>query len=261
MRQLSSDFVIRANQSGYTSERTTMNVYYQGQEHEYNLRPGDRIVFADDTQVDVREGSLMLLSTTSEKRLLTLRDISLPLLPGDKIVTDKNGSVDISFPDGTQTTLTQNQHWILDVYDPEIGISSSTLSVDPYWYYGHIENARTLSESRISRSTIFDAYSEFDPSAALSQIPTEIPISFDQPTEIDFQNYFPADTLDNVEVLRLAESEWRRDSELPTKIIFQTQKERKEILLRITAHGIVRDYDTTLVTKTPKLVVDSLSSQ
>lgn len=81
MRQLSSDFVIRANQSGYTSERTTMNVYYQGQEHEYNLRPGDRIVFADDAQVDVREGSLMLLSTTSEKRLLTLRDISLPLLP------------------------------------------------------------------------------------------------------------------------------------------------------------------------------------
>ena len=127
MRQLSSDFVIRANQSGYTSERTTMNVYYQGQEHEYNLRPGDRIVFADDAQVDVREGSLMLLSTTSEKRLLTLRDISLPLLPGDKIVTDKNGSVDISFPDGTQTTLTQNQHWTLDVYDPEIGIFTHNL--------------------------------------------------------------------------------------------------------------------------------------
>ena len=29
----------------------------------------------------------------------------MPLLPGDVIITDKNGSVVIGFPDGTKTTI------------------------------------------------------------------------------------------------------------------------------------------------------------
>jgi len=66
---------------------------------------------------------------------------------------------------------------------------------------------------------LFDAHSLFSVTDPVSQIPPKISLTFPGPTEIDFQQYFPADTLTNVEILRLPSAEWRRVSS--TKIAFE----------------------------------------
>ncbi len=46
----------------------------------------------------------------------------------------------------------------------------------------------------------------------------------------------------------------------PTKIAFEMQKEKTEILIRITTNGFVRDYTTNLVTQIPKLAINTIDT-
>ena len=114
-----------------------------------------------------------------------------------------------------------------------------------------MEDARSLSISRTPEHTLFDAVSQSSDGAIVSQIPREISLVLDKPTEVDFQKYFPTDMVSSVEILRLPSSEWRRMNN--TTIAFEMQKEKKEILVRVTTSGFVRDYTTTLVTTPPTL--------
>lgn len=93
----------------------------------------------------------------------------------------------------------------------------------------------------------------------MSQIPREISLSLPGPTEVDFASYFPADTLINIEIFRLPSSEWRRISN--TKVAFEAQKETREILVRVTTASRVRDYITSIVTKPPKLSIDTVDKE
>lgn len=181
----------------------------------------------------------------------------MPLLPGDLLITDKNGGITVKFPDGTETDIAASQYWTLTEYEPGIGIKKLTLPAEAEWYYGTIMDAKSPLESKIPYGTVFDAHTDFSESDVISQIPRQITLSVPGPTEIDFQTYFPADTLTNVEIFRLPSSEWRRVS--TAKIAFEAQKEKTEILVRVTTtSGRVRDYTTQIVTLPPKLYIDSV---
>lgn len=95
LQDLSSDFVIRSGQSGYTSESTTIDVTSNGKTTQYRMNSGQRIVFASDSSVSIKKGSLILFANTTEKRALTIQDINMPLLPGDFLITDTNGGATI----------------------------------------------------------------------------------------------------------------------------------------------------------------------
>lgn len=157
----------------------------------------------------------------------------MPLLPGDLIITDKNGSVSLKFPDGTSTDIGASQYWTLAEYAPGIGVKKLSLPVETKWYYGTSVDARSMTENRLPHATVFDAYTDFSQSDSVSQIPRQITLSLPSPTEIEFQSYFPADTLTNVEIFRLPSSQYRRVS--ATKIAFESQKTSTEILVRVTA--------------------------
>ena len=255
---LSDDFIIRAGQSGYASEKTVLAATEGDKTINYTLLPGQRIVFAADTHPEILRGSLLLFGTSVEKRGLTVRDRGFPLLPSDRITTGINGDVTIGFPDATQTLVTPNQTWMLTDYTPGIGIHTSSLAVDPHWYYGSMEDSASMSEHRWPDMTLFDAYTSDTGDAEVSQIPPEIPLVLDHPTEIDFQSYFPVDTITKVDILKLPSSQWRRAN--ATTIDFEMQKEKKDVLVRVTLGSTVREYDTTLVTVPPKLVISSLDS-
>lgn len=183
----------------------------------------------------------------------------MPLLPGDLLITDKNGGITVKFPDGTETEIAVSQYWTLTEYEPGIGIKKLTLPTEAQWYYGSLLDAKSSQETAISHGTVFDAYTDFSEGDVISQIPRQISLSVPGPTEIDFQTYFPADTLTNVEIFRLPSSEWRRISS--TKVAFEAQKEKKEILVRVTTtSGRVRDYVTQIMTLPPKLYIDSVDS-
>lgn len=175
------------------------------------------------------------------------------------LITDKNGGITVKFPDGTETEISASQYWTLTEYEPGIGIKKLTLPVETEWYYGSLLDARSSQEARIPHGTVFDAYTDFSEGDVISQMPRQISLSVPGPTEIDFQTYFPADTLTNVEIFRLPSSEWRRVS--ATKVAFEAQKEKKEILVRVTTtSGRVRDYVTQIMTLPPKLYIDSVDS-
>lgn len=157
----------------------------------------------------------------------------MPLLPGDLIITDKNGAISLTFPDGISTNVGASQYWTLTEYVPKIGVKKLSLPVEAKWYYGTIMDARSMEGNRLPHSTVFDAYTEFSQSDTVSQIPRQITLSLPSPTEVDFQSYFPADTLTNVEIFRLPSSQYRRVS--ATKIAFESQKTSTEILVRVTA--------------------------
>lgn len=223
------------------------------------MTTGQRITFVGDSRITVKKGSLVLFGNTTEKRPLSIRDTHMPLLPGDLLITDKNGAITVQFPDGAKTEITASQYWTLTEYEPGIGIKKLTLPTEAEWYYGTLLDAKTPVETLVPQGTVFDAYTDFSESDVLSQIPRQITLSVPGPTEIDFQTYFPADTLTYVEIFRLPSSEWRRTAN--TKIAFEAQKERKEILIRVTTtSGRVRDFVTQIVTLPPKLYIDSVSS-
>lgn len=144
----------------------------------------------------------------------------------------------------------------MDEYSPKVGIHKSSVPLDARWYYATMEDARSIGENRIPNQTLFDAYSTTNFGATVSQIPHEIPLILDKPTEIDFQKYFPTDKLSFVEVLRLDSTSWRRINN--TTIAFEMQKEKKEILVRITTDNFKRDYKTILVTRPPTLGIKNV---
>lgn len=125
-----------------------------------------------------------------------------------------------------------SQYWSLSEYAPGVGVKKLSLPVESEWYYGTLTDSRSLIETRFPRGTVFDAYAEFSQGSIMAQIPSQIKLSLPSPTEIDFQSYFPADTLTNVEIFRLPSSQYRRVS--PTRIAFETQKDSTEILVRVT---------------------------
>lgn len=256
VQSLPSDFIIREGQSGYAQKTTALVVTVNGKNTNYTLRAGQGITFGADSSVHVRRGALILPGSSPEKRLLTPQDTGLPLLPTDEIITDDTGAVTIAFPDQTQTKLEKNQHWIFRDYDPEIGIQEDSFPVGTRWYYASMQDARSLETTRMPTQTLFDAYSRSDNGATVSQIPREISLTLDKLTEVDFQKYFPVDTLSSVEILRLPASEWRRVNK--STVAFQMQKEKKDITVRVTTNGFVRDYITTLVTRPPLLGIESV---
>ncbi len=156
----------------------------------------------------------------------------MPLQPDDIVSTDKNGSVTLRFPDGTQTEIGNLQSWSYTQYEPGVGIKKLSVPVRAEWYYATLTDARSKHDIGLRRHTLFDAYTNFSDTEAVSQIPREISLSLPGPTEIDFQKYFPADSVTNVEIFRLPSSQWRPVS--PTKIAFETQEESVEILVRVT---------------------------
>ena len=182
----------------------------------------------------------------------------MPLLPGDIVITDKNGGMTVNFPDGTETEIGASQYWSFTQYAPGVGVKQLSLPVEAEWYYGTLVDARSMEETRLPHGTVFDAYTDFSESDIVPQIPREITLSLPAPTEIDFQTYFPADTLTYVEIFRLPSSEWRRVSS--TKIAFESQEQSTEILVRVTTSGRVRDYTTRIVTAPPKLYIDSVKT-
>lgn len=217
------------------------------------MTPGQRIIFAADSSVSVKRGSLLLFANTTEKRALNIQDTDMPLLPGDFLITDTNGGATIGFPDGTKTQMGPSQYWSLTEYAPGVGIKKLSLPVEAEWYYGTMVDAGSLDDVRTPHATIFDAYTNSSVSDPVSQIPTQITLSLPGPTEVDFQSYFPADTVTNIEIFRLPSSQWRRIS--ATKIAFESQETSTEILVRVTASGRVRDYITHIMTAPPTLFI------
>lgn len=258
VENLSNDFIIRSGQAGYAPETTVVEAHNNGVVTRYTLRRGQKIVFAGDTWVDVLKGSLILFSTVSEKRTLTPRDVGLPLLIEDEIFTNDTGSVAIQFADGIQTRLTPRQQWRFQEYEAASGIKTGSLPIDEKWYYVSSEDAHSLPGSRLPDQTLFNAYSRSTTQTTVSQIPREISLVLDRPTQIDFQKYFPADTITAIEVLRLPASEWRRIN--ASTVAFEMQKEKREITLRITTNGSIRDYTTTLITRPPTLGISQVTT-
>jgi hypothetical protein len=190
-------------------------------------------------------------------RALTIRDTGLPLLPGDTLISEKNGGVTIAFPDGHDTEVAASQKWSLAEYDPRVGIKQSSLPVEAHWYYGTITDTGSPTDVRTPYGDVFDAYSNTVSSDAISQIPRQITLPLPAPSEIDFQTYFPYDTLTNVEIFQLQTSQWRRITR--TKVVFEPQKVSKEILVRVTTtSGRVRDFTTRIVSVAPKLGIQKV---
>lgn len=112
-------------------------------------------------------------------------------------------------------------------------IQEFSLPVTPGWYYVVARDAFSLSENRIPRMTLFDTNSESEEEQFIDTLPTTIDLDFDKPTEVDFQEYFPLDTISKVEVTGLSESFWKQIT--ATKILFQTSQEDKTMTLRVTS--------------------------
>lgn len=163
---------------------------------------------------------------------MSIRDTRLPLLPNDRLTTDTNGSVSLLFPDGQETIIGPSQYWSLAEYAPGVGIKKISLPVESEWYYGTITDARSSRENRFPRTVVFDAFADFSEGSILSTIPPQIKLSLPSPTEIDFQSYFPADTLTNVEIFRLPSSRYRKLS--ATRFAFETQQESTQMMVRVT---------------------------
>ena len=153
-------------------------------------------------------------------------------MPNDRLITDTNGSASLLFPDGQETIIGPAQYWSLAEYTPGIGIKKLSLPVESAWYYGTLTDARSLSENRFPQTVVFDAYAQFSEGSILSNIPPQIKLSLPSPTEIDFQSYFPADTLEDVEIFRLPSSQYRKLS--ATRFAFETQEESTQIVVRVT---------------------------
>lgn len=64
-----------------------------------SLRPGNVMYFAQDSNIVIKSGSLILPSDEYEERTLARFDINTPLFPDDIIKTGSNGSTSIRFSD------------------------------------------------------------------------------------------------------------------------------------------------------------------
>lgn len=104
--------------------------------------------------------------------------------------------------------------------------------MSPGWYYVVAHDANSLREHSLPVATLFDAYTDTEGDILTDTLPTTINLKFDSPTEVDFQQYFPIDTITKVEVSGLPENFWRQNG--ATKIIFETLQKSQSMILKVT---------------------------
>ncbi len=121
-----------------------------------------------------------------------------------------------------------------------------------------MRDAGSLPESRTPHQTLYDAYTIEAGSEPLARIPSTIPLQIGVPTEIDFQNYFPQDTITKVDILRLPQSSFRRLG--PTVIAFETQNQEQDITVRVTFDYSFRDYSVRLLVAVPQIRIDNVNN-
>jgi len=261
LQDLPTDFVIRAKKRAYTKENTKLELVFGNKKQDIVLRPGQVLFFAQDSNIIIKSGSLILPSDEYETRFLDRSDIYTPLFPDDIIKTGANGSASIEFSDTSETNVFPDQTWSL-VYHTGIQkrIQDFTLPVLPGWYYVVARDAFSSSENRIPHATLFDAHTDTQDGPLADTLPTTINLNFDTPTEVDFQEYFPLDTIVKVEVTGLSDDFWRQAG--ATKILFQTSQKDQSMTLRVTSKkGIVYTYTINLVTKPATLAIEHLDNQ
>jgi len=190
------------------------------------------LLFGRDSKIILQSGSLILPSDEMEEIHLNRSHIGTPLFPDDSIKTSQNGTVQIAFSDATKTTLYPNQVWSLVYHTEAFKIQDFSLPVSPGWYYVVAHDATSLREHSLPRATLFDAYTDITGDTLTDTLPTTIGLHFDTPTEIDFQEYFPIDTITKVEVSGLSDKFWRQNG--ATKIIFETLQQSQSMILKVT---------------------------
>jgi hypothetical protein len=231
---LPKDFVIRAKKTVYTKEHTKFEIRFGNKKVDITLRPGQVMYFAQDSGIVLKSGSLILPSDDYEERVLNRSDLYTPLFPDDILRTVENGTASVAFSDGSETEIFSNQTWSLIHHSGiQKKIQDFSLPVVPGWYYMVARDAFSVLENRLPIATLFNARTESGDGQLVDTLPTVINLNFDTPTEIDFQQYFPLDTLSKVEITGLSESFWKQAT--TTKILFQTSKKDQDITLRITS--------------------------
>lgn len=158
--------------------------------------------------------------------------IGTPLFPDDTIKTGQNGTTQVAFSDGTKTVLYPNQEWSLVYNTGAFKIQDFSLPVSPGWYYVVAHDAASVREHSLPVATLFDAYTDIEGDVLTDTLPTMINLKFDGPTEVDFQQYFPIDSITKVEVSGLPEKFWRQNG--ATKIIFETLQQSQSMILKVT---------------------------
>lgn len=255
------DFVIRSKKYWYTKEKTTLQLVVWNQTQDIVLRPWDVLSFIQDSKIIIKSGSLILPSDDYEEKWLNRSDIYSPLFPEDIIKMSENGSASVRFPDWSRTDLYPRQTWSLFYHNGlQSDIQNLTLPVDAGWYYVVSRDAFSLAENRISRSTLFDAYTRSRDTQLIDTLPTTLNLNFDTPTEIDFAQYFPLETIKKVEVIGLSEAFWKQIT--ATKISFQTWQKNQTMTLKVTnEQWVVFLYEISLVTDPAKIAIIHVDEQ
>ncbi len=198
------------------------------------LRPGQVLYFAQDSNILVKSGSLILPSDEYEDSTLDPSDIDTPLFLDDIIKPTTNGTASIEFADGAETDVYSNQTWSL-VYHTGVqnNIQDFVLPVTPGWYYVVARDAFSAREKDRPRAILFDTYTDVEEEHLVDTVPTVINLNFDTPTEIDFQKYFPLDTIEKVAITGLSDAFWKQST--ATKFLFQTSQEDRSMTLKVTS--------------------------
>lgn len=196
-----------------------------------------------------------------EERTLIRADIDTPLFVDDVLITGINGTASVLFSDGIETQLYPQQTWSFVYNNGITNIQNFSLPVLSGWYYMTAHDARTPSAPQmIPQAILFDSTADVESGGLSDTLPTVLTLNFDRPTEIDFQQYFPLDTLKKVEVNGLPESFWKQVT--ATKILFQTSQERQSMTLRITGeNGVTYTYVMGLVTTPAQLAITNIDSK
>lgn len=261
LQDLPLDFVIRAKKTGYTQERTSLQILFSNQKKEIILEAWDRLIFSQNSNIIIKSWSLILSGDDYEQKTFTRLDINMPLFVGDIIETGDNGNASVLFSDETKTQIYPNQKWSLVSHSgSEKVLETFSLPVLPDWYYVSSHDAGSLWSNRAPQFTLFDAYTNWTIGQLADTLPTSLPLRFDTPTEIDFSIYFPLEWVAKVEVSGLSESFWKQIS--ATKILFQTSQENVLFTLRVTnKKWIISTYPLTLETKPATLAIQQVDSK
>lgn len=106
-----TDFVIRSGKYAYAKERTVLETIVGNDKKQVILESGKVLLFTKDSQINIQKGSLVLPSDDYASTRLQRSDIFTPLFPDDQILTGKNGTTTVLFPDSTTTSLSPEQKW------------------------------------------------------------------------------------------------------------------------------------------------------
>lgn len=111
LRDLPTDFVIRAKKIVYTKEKTQIQLIAGNDKKDIELHSGEILLFGRDSKITLKSGSLILPSDEVEEIHLDRSHIGTPLFPDDSIKTAQNGTAQIAFSDATKTILSPHQEW------------------------------------------------------------------------------------------------------------------------------------------------------